>query len=221
MCMCPKQIMIYKSSTYMSPSLSVPFPVSSYTALYCPAPQNTYRRYLSLCFLLHIPLCSVLPAPPPSLPPPRRRRFCVTTPPSSPSFPRSSSQALARAADVDVRRELVSKAKVGAAVTDHAERRLVLAPRVLAAPVLHVHHGGGLVRQAEGRPRVAWVPVHWVPGAGGVLATGSFHVDHAPELMLRAIEGSAVAFDAEVGVGLAACWEFGCDRDTERWDERG
>lgn len=62
-------------------------------------------------------------------------------------------------------RELVCKAEVSAAVAHQPERRLVLAPRVLAAAVLHVHHEGALVRQAEGSAGVAGVAVYRVAGA--------------------------------------------------------
>lgn len=67
-----------------------------------------------------------------------------------------------------MRRELVSEAEVRSAVADKAEGRLVLAPGVLAAAVLDVHHEGALVREAEGRARVSGVAVDGVAGAAGL-----------------------------------------------------
>lgn len=67
-------------------------------------------------------------------------------------------------------RELVREAEVGAAVTHQTERRLVLAVRVLAAAVLHVHHEGALVRQAKGGAGIAGVAVDRVADAAGLPA---------------------------------------------------
>lgn len=105
-----------------------------------------------------------------------------------------------------MRRQLVGETEVSAAVTHQPERGLVLAPRVLAAAVLDVHHEGALVGEAVGRPRVPRVSVHGVAGASGLSAAGGLNVHHVLELVLRAVNRASVAFHAEVRVGLAP-WE--------------
>lgn len=64
-----------------------------------------------------------------------------------------------------MRRQLVREAEAGPPVAHQAEGRLVLAPRVLAAPVLDVNHHLALVREAKGGAGVAGVSVDGVTGA--------------------------------------------------------
>lgn len=131
------------------------------------------------------------------------------------------------AADVDVRRQLVREAEVGAAVPHKPERGLVLAARVLAAAVLDVHHEGALVGEAVGRPRVSRVAVDGVAGAPGLSAAGGLDVHHVLELVLRAVDRASVSLHAEVGVGLASweqqsvCQGAGRGREGERVAGRG
>lgn len=91
---------------------------------------------------------------------------------SKPGHSSSTVSPRPRTADVHVDRELVRKAEVSAAVAHQAERRLVFAPRVFAAAVLHVHHEGALVRQAEGGAGVAGMAIDWVARAAGLPADG-------------------------------------------------
>lgn len=80
----------------------------------------------------------------------------------------------------------------------------MLAARVLAAAILHIHHVGRFVRKAEGGAGVAGVAIDGVARTALVSAAWGLDVDHALEFMLCAVQCAAVALHSEVGMGLAS-----------------